>query len=83
MNHGYAVKERIDKFKQKIIRQFKPKISNASKFTPSKQVESAKSLSNVEQRQKGIEYLELSKKLKDLEKEKKRRMTLASPKTKN
>ena len=42
-----------------------------------KQSLSAHILTSMEQRQKGIEYLQLAKKLKGGEKEKKRRMTVA------
>lgn len=69
MKYGHEMKEKIDKYQSYINKSFKPKISNKSKFIPQKQAASAQSLSSVDRRNKGIEYLDVAKRLKDMEKE--------------
>lgn len=48
-----------------ILDEFRPKESKKSKFVPHKHTNSAQTLSSVARREKGIEYLEMAKKLKD------------------
>lgn len=70
----------MHKFDEQLKKSLKLKVSNKSKFTPQKGTVSAQSLSVVERKEKGMEYLELAKKLKDKEKERQRRHTQLPPK---
>ena len=75
------MKEKVDKYKNYINKSFKPKISNKSKFTPQKQTASAQSLSTTDRRNKGMQYLDIAKRMKDIEKERERRHTQLPPRT--
>lgn len=79
MKKGHAMKQKILKFQQEINKKFKPKISEKSRFKVSTNHTSAKVLSMAEQNMKGAEYLEIAKKLKDVEKEKEKRKTHGVP----
>ena len=57
LNYGHEMKEKICKFQEHVNQDFKPKLSKKNKFVPSKQSFSAKSLSYVDRRNKGMEYL--------------------------
>ena len=68
---------------EEINQKHPPKVSKTSRFIlPKNKSASTHVLTSLEQRSQGLEYLEKAKKMKDIEKEKQRRRTLAAPKSK-